>query len=124
LLESLRAEVAAAEAALSAERSTAGRVRKAAATREAELESQLSEAAAELAAAQRAADSRAAALAAAEDRAASAEREHEELSAELASARERLRRCECIPCSVGIRLRGQCHNVIWSSTHVRIQFCK
>lgn len=93
MVETLRAEIATAEAALDAERAAAARVRKSATGRESELEAQLSEAATELAAAQRAADSRAAALAAAEDRAGTAEREHEELTSELAAARERLRRC-------------------------------
>lgn len=92
VVESLRAEIATAEAALEAERGAAGLARRGAAERESDLQAQLSEAAQELAAAQRSADSRAAALAAAEERAATAEREHEDLAAQLATAQERLRR--------------------------------
>ena len=105
MLKTLRAELAAAEAALDAEHANAARSRKAIAAREADLQAQLSDAAAELAAVQRNAELRSAALAAAEERAGAAELEHEALNAKLIAAEERLRQyvfCLQYRCSANI----------------------
>ena len=92
IVERLREDLAASEAALATERASVLSLRRAAASRGSELDGQLSVAAAELTAAQQAAEERATALATAEERVSVMERELEVQTTAVATLQERLRR--------------------------------